>query len=199
MLSRSRREWEPPRLKWGGVLVAIRVVEVRDGGDADTVLLQRRADLPHEELGAPIQERARPVMDGAQLLTGGHSVRRGLWECGVHLLLETGNADLKELVDAFAEDGEEADALQERQALVVGERQHPVVKVELAELTVEIARLNLGRCQSRSRRGLAFILIGRDSGWRYLVWQWCRRAHGRRRRRDLERDFPHRTSIGRAG
>jgi len=102
-------------VEFGGEVLAISIVEVRDRGNGDAVLLERRGDLPHEEGSAPIQERARPMMDSTQLLSGGHAVGRGLREGGVRLLLEAGDPDLKELVDTFAEDGHEADAFQKRQ------------------------------------------------------------------------------------
>ena len=65
------------------------------------------------------------------------------------------------LTDEFevlvAEDGEKADTFQERQRLVVSERQHAVVEIELGELPVEVARLNLGRGRPRRRpAGIAF-------------------------------------------
>ena len=88
----------------------------------------------------------------------------------MHLLLQAGNADLKELVDVFSQDGEEADPFQQRQRLVLGNGQHSLVEVELGKLAVEVARLNLGRWRNRSRRGLAFIPIGRDIRWRYLLY-----------------------------
>ena len=77
----------------------------------------------------------------------------------MHLLLEPGNADLKELVDAFAEDGEKAHPFQQGQRLVFGERQHPLVEIELGELPVEVARLDGGRGRGRPGRSLAGTAI----------------------------------------
>ena len=49
----------------------------------------------------------------------------------VHLLLEAGDPDLEKLVHALAEDGEEAHAFQQRQRLILGDRQDAVVEIEL--------------------------------------------------------------------
>ena len=120
-----------PRLEFGGEVVAICIVEIANSGNTDTLLLQGRGNPPRKELRAAVQQGARPLVDGAQLLTGGHAVGRGLGKGCVHLLLEAGDPDLEKLVHALAEDGEEAHAFQQRQRLILGDRQDAVVEIEL--------------------------------------------------------------------
>ena len=95
------------------------------------MLIQGRGNPPRKELRAAVQQGARPLVDGAQLFTGGHAVGRGLGKGCVHLLLEAGDPDLEKLVHALAEDGEEAHAFQQRQRLILGDRQDAVVEIEL--------------------------------------------------------------------
>ena len=59
----------------------------------------------------------------------------------MRLLLQPGDPDLEELVDVLAQDGEEAHPLQQRQRLVLRDRQHPLVEVELGKFAVDVMRL----------------------------------------------------------
>jgi len=49
-----------------------------------------------------------------QLLGRGRAVDRGRPDSGLDLLLEAGDPDLEELVQALAEDGQEVDAVEQR-------------------------------------------------------------------------------------
>ena len=126
--------------EFGGEEGAIRLVEVIDGGDRDAMLFESRRNPTAEQGRAALEQAASPLMNSTQLLAGGHAIRGGLRQRRVHLLLQAGDADLEELVDGFAQDGKEADPLQQRQRDVLGHRQHPIDEIQLRELTVEVAR-----------------------------------------------------------
>ena len=57
-------------------------------------------------------------------------------EADGQLLLQTGHADLEELVEVVAEDGEEPHPLEERPDVVLGQGQHAGVEVQPGELAV---------------------------------------------------------------
>ena len=53
-------------------------------------------------------------------------------------LLQTGDADLEELVEVGAGDAEKADALEQRQRLIVRLREHAQVEVEKRQLAIDV-------------------------------------------------------------
>ena len=54
----------------------------------------------------------------------------GWLEPGCQLLTQSGDANLKELVEVGGDDADEADPLEERQVRVLGEGEHPLLEVE---------------------------------------------------------------------
>src|SRR5207245_1041980 len=59
-------------------------------------------------------------------------------------VLQAGNADLEELVEVLAEDGEELGPLEQRERLVLGQGEHAGVEVQPRELPVEVPTLLAG-------------------------------------------------------
>ena len=155
--------------KLGDEVIAIGLVEVGDRSDRDPLLLEGRRHVPGEEIGAPLQQVSRPLVDGTELLTGRHAVGRCLWEGGMDLLFQTGDADLEELVDVLAKDRQEAHSLEQGQRLVLRQSEHPFVEVELGELPVEVPRLGLngGGMNRRSIGGP--LMDGGHRSCRHLV------------------------------
>jgi hypothetical protein len=73
-----------------------------------------------------------------ELLGRAHAVGRGMRAAGRDLLLQAGDADLEELVEVAGEDRQEADALEQRVALVHRLVQHALVEVEPRQLAVDV-------------------------------------------------------------
>ena len=66
------------------------------------------------------------------------------------LLLQSGDADLEELIDVLPQDRKEAHPLEQRERFVLRDRQHTLIEIELGELAVDVVRAR----RSLSRRGL---------------------------------------------
>jgi hypothetical protein len=58
----------------------------------------------------------------------------------MHLLLQAGDTDLEELIDVLAQDRQEAHPLEQRERFVLRHGQHPLVEVELGQLSVDVVR-----------------------------------------------------------
>ena len=72
----------------------------------------------------------------------------------MRLLLQSGDADLEELIDVLAQDREEAYPLEQGQRPILRHRQDTLIEIELGELAVDVVRLS----RRRMRQGLR----GRD-------------------------------------
>src|SRR5206468_11597879 len=103
---------------------------------------------------------------------GREAVRAGLGHAGVDLVVDTGDADHEELVQVPRVDGEELEALEEREPLVLRELEHPVVELEPAELPVEV-ELREGRGGRRHGR---WSRLGRPAVRRRLASDTLRHA-----------------------
>jgi hypothetical protein len=103
------------------------------------MLIERRRHLAREEIGAPLEDGSSPLVNGSQLLAGGHAIGRRLRQRGVDLLFEAGDPDLEKLVDVLAQDRQEANPLEKRERLVLGHGEHAFVEVELGQLSVQVA------------------------------------------------------------
>ncbi len=79
------------------------------------MLLEGGSHPAGEEIGAALEQTPCPLMNRPQLLAGGHTVRRGLGQGGMHLLFQAGDTDLEELVDILAQDRQEAHPLEQRE------------------------------------------------------------------------------------
>jgi hypothetical protein len=114
-VDRQRREdREHPLAEEHPEVLPIVVVEVLPIDDTEALFLERRP-----ELLVPQDVRAGhgcgdALADPRELLVGRRSLRRGRSDARVALLLESGDADLEELVEVGAEDREELGPLEER-------------------------------------------------------------------------------------
>ncbi len=95
-------------------VLALRLAQRIGGADPDPGHIQAGGELIVEDAHLPIGERLDPAADSAQLLGRGGAVDCRGSDGGVDLLLEARYADLEELVEALAEDGEEVDAVEQR-------------------------------------------------------------------------------------
>jgi hypothetical protein len=85
-------------------------------------------------------QRVRLAAHGFQHLGRGAGVGRRLGQAELDRLLQPRDADLEELVEVRGDDGDEAQALEQRHRLVRGLREHAPVEREQAELAVEELR-----------------------------------------------------------
>jgi hypothetical protein len=90
-----------------------------------------------EQLVLARDERVGPFGDLAQHLPGRHRVRFGRRPPAGDLLLQAADADLEELVEVARDDAQEAQALEQRVARVLGLLEHAAVEGEQAQFAVE--------------------------------------------------------------
>ena len=86
----------------------------------------------------PIDQPFDPRPDRLQLFQRRHSVRRGGRHRRQHLLLEACHADLEEVVEVLAEDGEKPHPFEQGQLRILGHREHPFIEVEPRKLAVDV-------------------------------------------------------------
>ena len=60
--------------KLGGEEVTVRLIQLGHPGDRDPVLFERGRHPVREEIGAALEQAARSLVDGPQLLTRGHAI-----------------------------------------------------------------------------------------------------------------------------
>ncbi len=99
------------------------------------------------------------VVDPAQDLGRGQAVGPARVDPGIELVVDAGDADLEELVEVGDEDREEFQPLDQRQMLVLGELQHPVVEIQPRQLAVD-EQLRISQVTARPRRlvGVGLVL-----------------------------------------
>ncbi len=85
-------------------------------------------------LGCQLGDRAA---DAVELLGGRQPVLARRLDAADHLAAQTGHAHHVEFVEIVGRDREEAQALEQRMALVLGLLEHPPVEVEPGQLAVE--------------------------------------------------------------
>ena len=100
------------------------------------------------------QQHVEPVADLDQLLGRGAPVGAGAADAGGHLVLQAGDPHLEELVEVLAEDRQELGPLEQRDAVVLGQRQDALVEVEPGQLAVAVP-LRGASAAARPRRGSA--------------------------------------------
>ncbi len=140
-----RQHREDPVLEHLGQLGVLRRLELVPVDDPHTRGAELLAQIGGEDAGGTDRQLLDARADGVELLTRAEPVRRGRGQPGRRLLPEPGDADLEELVEEAAEEGEEVDALEQRLGVVGGEREHTLVEVEPRELAVQVDRLGPGR------------------------------------------------------
>ena len=115
--------------------VALRPLVVAD--DADLLLGQLLANVrPRRRVF--LDHGQQPGADGVKGLGRAHAVRRRARVAGRDLLAQAGDAHLEELVEVAGEDRQEADALEQRVALVDGLVQDALVELEPRQLAVDV-------------------------------------------------------------
>ena len=110
------------------------------GDDPDAVLGELGADHILELARVAVVEVAHALGDLVEQLARRDSVRPAGVDAGFDLVVHTGHADHEVLVEIGDEDGQELDPLEQRQRLVLGELEHPVVEVQPGELAVDVER-----------------------------------------------------------
>ena len=150
-VDRERRQHrEDPLLELTGERGAIGGFERGPRQDADAGLGERRRELLREDLLRGAHELEGANADLAELLLGGPAVGGRHLERRLALRMETGDADLEELVEVPRGDREEPHALEERLAGILGEREHTAVEVEPRELAVQVPLLGCERADFAS-------------------------------------------------
>ncbi len=119
--------------------------------DADALLGQLGLDHSGELLGVATVELTDATVDPCQHLGGGEAVGAARVDPGIDLVVDAGDADHEELVEVGDEDRQELEPLDQRQRLVLGQLENPVVEVQPRELAVDVERRvaqigHLARC-----------------------------------------------------
>ena len=99
---------------------------------------ERREDQLIQQLVLVLDQRQRAFVNRGQLLGHAHAVGPAAERAQLLALLQAGDANLEELVEVGAGDAEEADALEQRQRLVVNLREHALVEVEKRQLPIDV-------------------------------------------------------------
>ena len=107
--------------------------------ERDSRLCQGWNDLAVVDRNLAADQTFDSGADRLELLERRHSVRRGDRDSGQNLLFQTRNANLEEVVEVLAEDGQEAHAFEERELGILRHRQHPLIEVEPGELAVDVS------------------------------------------------------------
>ena len=104
--------------------------------DADTGVLERGHHVVGEAAALPLDQFLGARGDERQLLGLGETVGAGQRQAHVPAPHQTGHPDHVELVQVRREDRQELGPLEQRLFTVLGQRQHPLVEVEPAQLPV---------------------------------------------------------------
>ena len=84
------------------------------------------------------------AVDAVELLGGRQPVLARRFDAGKHLAAQARHADHVELVEVRGGDRQEAQALEQRMALVLGFLQHPLIELEPGQLAIEKAARSKG-------------------------------------------------------
>ena len=91
----------------------------------------------------------------------------------MRLLLQSGDADLEELIDVLAQDRKEAHPLEQGERRVLRHRQDTLIEIELGQLAVDVVGLSrrLSRRGLRRRLGEDCRILNRGGNRRKLAGQ----------------------------
>ena len=148
-----REHGEDARLEHGREERPIVIVEIGETGEHDVLVGQFGHELIEEHrLGATPLD-LETLTDLAQLRLRRAPVGGALAEAGGDLILQTGDADLEELIEVLTEDRDELEAFEQGHRRIRRECEHPGIEVEPGEFTVEesLRRGGLLRRFDRSR------------------------------------------------
>ena len=116
--------------------LALAGVQLVPAEDVDALLDQRGQDLLAPGLGLPVHQFAAAVQAPVEHLTRQQSTGRPDRDARRDPPLQPGDPDHEELVQVAREDGEELGSLEQRDPLVLGQLEHPLVEREPAQLAV---------------------------------------------------------------
>ncbi len=139
-----RQHREDPVAEEALGLLLLLAVEVVPAHQLDLVLAQRRHDLLAEQQGVPLAQLAGAGPDALEHLQRHQPGRRADGQPGRDPALEAGHPHHEELVEVAGEDRQVAHPLEQRQAAVLGQLQHPLVEPQPRQLAVEEAVLVRG-------------------------------------------------------
>ena len=144
-VDRQRREHrEDPVLEQLLAVLLLVAVEVAPSGPARCRPRQLRDEVVAEQPRVPLAQVARTASQIASSTSRGISAgRRADGEPGGDPALEAGHPDHEELVEVAGEDRREPDPLEQRQLLVLGQLEHPLVEPQPGQLAVEEPVLEL--------------------------------------------------------
>ena len=117
--------------------LALRLVPVRAAQEADAFGVERRQDFLVEQRVLRLDQGARFGADAQQVFLRRQAVGGDRLRAELDLFLESGDADLEELVQVAADDAQEAQSFEQRMARVLRLRQHAPVEREQPEFAVE--------------------------------------------------------------
>ena len=109
-------------------------------GEDHAFTRERRQYHLVQELVLVGDQRVRLAAHRLEHFGGAPRIRAGIVQAELDALLETGDADLEELVEVRRDDGDEAQPLEQRHRVVGRLRQHAAIERELAELAVDELR-----------------------------------------------------------
>ena len=118
--------------------LALRLVPARAAQEADALLGQCRQDHVIEVLVLLGNDGMRFGSDQTEGFLRRLAVVGNDWGLRADLFLEAGNADLEEFVEVAGNDAQEAQAFEQRHALVLRLCQHAAIEGKQAELAVEV-------------------------------------------------------------
>ena len=141
-----RQDREDPGAEHGLQDARLALVQLRPTQDVDPFGGEQRRQLPVQP-GLPSGDDLGPLTDLGQLLGGCQPIGRARSAEPGHLLsLQTGDADLEELIQVAGGDGQELHPFEERDVGVLAKRQHPLVEGKPAQLAVQIALIRWQEC-----------------------------------------------------
>jgi hypothetical protein len=124
--------------------------------DLEAVAAQRRQDLAVQQAALFGDQRPHDAPDRRQLLARRLAVRRQFADVARQLLAQAADPLHEELVEVAVEDGDEAQALEQRRRGVGRDRQHAAVELEPRQLAIEQRHRLGGRLGKRADRRSAF-------------------------------------------
>ena len=113
-----------------GELISFLLLEIVPVDDLEAAALKSGPNAAIERLRVAFHQLVDPVAYRMELVSRRQPVRRSTPHAGGDLLAQARDADLEELVEIAAEDGEECGALDGRARIVFGEREDTLVEVE---------------------------------------------------------------------
>src|SRR5690606_30683507 len=113
-------------------VVAVVLVQIVPAQQLDAFLPQVRNQLVPQQIVGVGENLANPQTDRLELSSGGDPVEGELSAAQGDLLVKAGDPGAEELVEVRPQDGDEADALEQRNGRIFSQREHPLLEGQLA-------------------------------------------------------------------